>query len=309
MERQALIFDIKRDCSEDGPGIRTTVFFKGCPLSCVWCQNPEGIEKQPGLSFDAGLCHPDSCGTSCISACSQSCFSLMPSGVQVHHAQCNRCDRCFSSCPTGALEPAGYWITLDDLLYRVAIDKPFYHSSGGGVTLSGGEATMQTEFAHHFLKALKDDGIHTAIETSGFFNYRRFSQQLLPWLDLIYFDLKLINDVESRRYTGQSNRLILDNFVQLARQSVVPVIPRVPLVPGITTTEENLRAIAGFLNTNGISAATLLPYNPLWQDKAEKLGRAPLYQCSTFLTQDEKQACVTSFYPSQQENRRFDHAN
>lgn len=257
MESKAHIFDIKRGSSEDGPGLRTTVFFKGCPLSCVWCHNPEGIDRCSGLDIEG--------------------------------------------------KPVGEWITLDDLLYRIAIDKPFYHSSGGGVTLSGGEATQQMEFAHHFLKALKDDGIHTAIETSGFFNYRRFSQQLLPWLDLIYFDLKLMDDRESRRHTGQSNRLMLDNFVQLARQSTVPVIPRVPLIPGITTTEKNLQSIAAFLDANGISAATLLPYNPLWRDKAEKLGHAPLYQRSTFMTQDEKQACVTSFHSSKK--RRFDHAN
>ena len=259
MKPKALIFDIKRGSSEDGPGLRTTVFFKGCPLTCAWCHNPEGIDRLPGLDSEG--------------------------------------------------KPVGEWIALDELLYRLRQDHPFYRSSGGGVTLSGGEPTMQMEFAGALLKALKGEGIHTAIETCGFFNYRRFSQQLLPWLDLIYFDLKLMSDAGSHRYTGQSNRLILDNFVQLSRQSVVPVIPRVPLIPGITTTENNLHSIAKFLNANGISTATLLPYNPLWHDKAEKLGRTSAYQRKTFMTQNEQQICVANFYPSQSKKRRLEHAN
>lgn len=248
MESRALIFDIKRDSSEDGPGIRTTVFFKGCPLACQWCHNPEGMDRCPGFDIEG--------------------------------------------------KSVGEWITLEELLYRLLQDRTFYRSSSGGVTLSGGEPTLQMDFAEKLLKALKAEGIHTAIETSGFFNYRCFSRQLLPWLDLIYFDLKLMDDRESRRYTGQSNRLILKNFARLAHQSEVPVIPRVPLIPGITATTENLQAIAKFLNANGFNAATLLPYNPLWHDKAARLGRVSPYQRKTFMTQDEQQACVVSFYPS-----------
>jgi len=262
MQQQALIFDIKRDCSEDGPGIRSTVFFKGCPLSCVWCQNPEGKEK-----------------------------------------------RIEPWANNAKAEAVGYWISLDDLLYRLLIDKPFYNSSGGGVTLSGGEVTQQMGFAHQLLKALKAEGIHTAIETSGFFNYRRFAELLLPWLDLIYFDLKLIDDVASRQYTGQGNRLILENFSKLVESAQVPVIARVPLIPGITTSEENLSGIADFLAAHGIDAATLLPYNPLWADKAAKLGKTPQYQRTTFMTPQEKDQCVISFQPSHQGKRRVGHAN
>lgn len=259
METKALIFDIKRGASEDGPGLRSTVFLKGCPLACHWCHNPEGMDRRPGLDTEG--------------------------------------------------KPVGEWIALDELLYRLRQDRPFYRSSGGGVTLSGGEPSMQMAFASSLLKTLKAEGIHTAIETCGFFSYRRFSQHLLPWLDLIYFDLKLMCDADSRRYTGQSNRLILDNFMQLAHQSSVPVIPRVPLIPGITATEENLQSIAGFLEANGISAATLLPYNPLWHDKAQKLGRVSPYQRKAFMTQDEQQACVASFCPSQPEKGGTCHAN
>ena len=245
---KALIFDIKRDCSEDGPGIRTTVFFKGCPLKCTWCQNPEGQEKRIESWAD-------------------------PSSKQA----------------------VGYWISLQDLLYRVLIDKPFYTSSGGGVTLSGGEVCQQMPFAHSFLKALKGESVHTAIETCGFFNYRRFSELILPWVDLLYFDLKLIDNAASRQYTGQCNQLILDNFSKLANEKNLTLIPRIPLVPGITTTESNLRGIADFLAYHDIDEATLVPYNPLWHDKANKLGRQPEYARTEFMSPQEKSDCVCLF--------------
>ncbi len=245
MKPKALIFDIKRDCSEDGPGIRTTVFFKGCPLSCVWCQNPEGQAKAPELSC--------------------------------------------------RLEPVGYWIGLDELLYRVMIDEPFFKGTGGGITLSGGEATLQMEFAHHFLRRLKQRGIHTALETCGFFNYRRFRERLLPYLDLIYFDLKLIDAAASRRYTGKPNQLILENFSRLAAEAKIPIIPRIPLIPGITAEPENLAGLARFLAKHPAAAATLLPYNPLWLDKPKRLGKTAKYRRRSFMTEEEISACRKHF--------------
>jgi len=242
---KGLIFDIKRGSSEDGPGIRTTVFFKGCPLSCVWCQNPEGIEQK--LETDQNG------------------------------------------------NPVGEWIELDELLYRVRQDRPFYHSSGGGVTVSGGEPTRQTAFIHQFLKALKNEGIHTAIETCGLFNYSRFQEQLLPWLDLIYFDLKLINEAHSRQYTGCSNRHILNNFSRLITETGVNVVPRIPLIPGITDTEDNLRGLADYLRDNGIDSCSLMPYNPLWQDKLIRLGKTSQYERTTFLTPEEQKTSLRYF--------------
>ena len=249
MMDKALIFDIKRGCSEDGPGLRTTVFFKGCPLSCVWCQNPEGIEQKPEIDLNGDV--------------------------------------------------VGEWIDLDELLYRVRQDKPFYGSSGGGVTLSGGEPTWQMGFIHHFLKALKTEGIHTAIETCGLFNYGRFQQQLLPWLDLIYFDLKLIDNFQSRRYTGCSNHTILNNFTRLIANAEIPVVPRIPLIPGISDTEHNLRGMADYLRKNGVDSCSLMPYNPMWHDKLKRLGKSSCYDRSTFLTPEEQEASLRYFHKQQ----------
>lgn len=245
MDNRALIFDIKRDASEDGPGIRTMVFFKGCPLSCVWCQNPEGKQPKPEFNLDG--------------------------------------------------EQIGHWMTIDELLYRLLQDKPFFASSGGGVTLSGGEATMQMDAAGQLLQRLKSEGVHTAIETSGFFHYQQFSQNLLPWLDLIYFDLKLIDAAASKRYCGRSNARILENFSRLLEDTEIPVIPRIPLVPGITTSEENLRGIAAFLEQHGVKSCALLPYNPLWSDKLQKLGVKPAYRHTAFMTPTEQRACANCF--------------
>jgi len=181
------------------------------------------------------------------------------------------------------LEPSGYSITLQELLYRVLIDKPFYRSTGGGVTLSGGEATAQMGFVHAFLKELKQEGIHTALETCGFFEMESFRDKVLPYLDIIYFDIKLMDDKSSRMHTGRSNGLILNNFITLVREANIPIVPRIPLVPLITATRDNLFAIAGFLGRLGLDTCSLLPYNPLWHDKVLRLGLSTKYRQTSFM--------------------------
>jgi len=298
LEEKALIFDVKRDCSEDGPGIRTAVFFKGCPLSCVWCQNPEGIDPGAGISFNSKLCCVPDCGYPCASICHTDSL-LQDHPLQVEHELCNRCDLCFSSCPTKALEPVGRWFTVEELLYEVYVDKPFFSSTGGGVTLSGGEPTLQMSFIGRLLKALKEEKIDTAIETCGFFNYEDFRNQVLPFLDLIYFDIKLIGDSESRRFTGRSNRLIIENFLRLVKESNITVVPRIPLIPEITNTRENLSGIAEFLKMNGVSNCSLMPYNPLWVDKLKRLGLTPAYKRSSFMTKEEEETSLDYFMNSE----------
>jgi len=294
LEPQAFIFDIKRDCSEDGPGIRTTVFFKGCPLSCDWCQNPEGNRKQPELSFHAEACSAPDCGLPCITECELGCLSFFNT-LQVDFDHCIGCGACVEVCPTQALESVGYTISLSDLLARLLIDEAFYRSSSGGVTLSGGEVTAQMPFASALLTALKAREIHTAIETCGFFDFERFQKTMLPYLDLIYFDLKLIDEDESLRYTGRSNQVILENFKQLVNVRGRDVIPRIPLIPGITDTVKNLQGIAAFLKSLNVQDAILLPYNPLWQDKLPRLNLSAKYTRKTFMSDEEKALCVDRF--------------
>lgn len=305
-EYKGLIFDIKRDCSEDGPGIRTTVFFKGCPLACVWCQNPEGISAGPAISFSSDRCDPAACGGyACLDVCPVQVPGINPEDkkVRIDHGSCIRCDMCFNVCSPNALEPVGSWWSVEDLVEKVLVDKKFFSSTGGGVTVSGGEPTLQMEFLHRFLAALKQANINTGLETSGLFPIKQFQTYILPYLDFIYFDLKLIHPEKSRKFTGSSNEQIIRNFLILNDTAPVPVVARIPLIPDITTTENNLTGISQFLQKHGIKACELMPYNPLWQDKAVKNGVAIRYSHPEFMSPGQVDNCA-QFFLSQPKTRR-----
>jgi pyruvate formate lyase activating enzyme len=269
--KKPLILEIRGNSLDDGPGIRSVVFFKGCPLACVWCQNPEGKSTQAEIAFDAGECVR--CDA-CLKVCSPKALSRQ----NVHFIDRTRCTLCFDCtdvCPSGALERVGRQISPDEIIDMVMKDKPFFDTSQGGVTLSGGEPTLFTDFAGELLSGLKRQNIHTLIETCGHFDMEDFRLRLLPYLNMIYFDLKLMDDGLHRRYTGVGNKRILDNFKELAsltRGTRVTLLPRVPLIPGITDTEDNLQAIASFLVQTGMRKAMLMNYNPLWKAKTVKLG-------------------------------------
>jgi len=193
------------------------------------------------------------------------------------------------------LEPVGNWWTAKDLADKIQIDKEFFKSTGGGVTISGGEPCLQMAFLHDLLQELNKKGIHVGLETSGMFDLQAFSNQILPFLDFIYFDLKLIDPEESRKYTGCANERILENFLFLYRKSKIPVIPRIPLIPGITAEMHNLAGIAQFLKKNGVTACSLMPYNPLWQDKSVKHGIDIKYSRPAFMSKEEKENCDQYF--------------
>jgi pyruvate formate lyase activating enzyme len=299
-DAKGLIFDIKRDCSEDGPGIRTTVFFKGCPLACVWCQNPEGVTSRPAISFSAERCDPAACGGfACLNVCPEKVpvFNPEDKKVRLDHDSCTRCEKCFEVCSPNALEPVGRWWRVEDLVAQVMVDQKFFYSTGGGVTVSGGEPTLQMAFLHRFLVALKQKNIHTGLETSGMFPLKQFQTDILPYLDFVYFDLKLIDPAQSRKFTGRSNEQIIENFLSLVNGATVPIIPRIPLIPDITTTAKNLIGISLFLRAQGIKACALIPYNPLWLDKAVKNGVDINYSHSGFMSQGEEDECVQLFMP------------
>jgi pyruvate formate lyase activating enzyme len=297
-EFEALVFDIKRDCSEDGPGIRTTVFFKGCPLSCVWCHNPEGISFKPSISFSIDRCAPAKCGGyACLEVCPSNVLKINDEDkkIKVNHAACTRCDKCFEVCVPKALEPVGTWWKVKKLLTRVLVDQNFFQSTGGGVTLSGGEPTLQVEFVHKFLVGLKKKDVKVGLETSGMFHLKKFLKYILPYLDFIYFDLKLIHPADSYKFTGWSNEDIIKNFLFLHTQSDTPMVTRIPLIPDITATEKNLKGLAQFLKKHRVTACSLMPYNPMWQDKAAKNGIDIKYSRFEFMSQKEEENCVQYF--------------
>ena len=269
-----LILEIKGNALDDGPGIRSVVFFKGCPLSCTWCHNPESKRIEPEIGFEAGQCV--ACDT-CIGVCPQNALSR-DNPFFVDRTRCTLCFACTDACPSGAFTRIGTPMTVDEIVARVVRDKPFYDTSGGGVTLSGGEPTLFMEFAARLAKALKAAGISVLLETCGLFDLARFDEVLYPWLDEIYFDIKLMDADAHARYCGVPNTAILKNFKALYSRMAdggIPVTPRTPLIPGITDAAENISAIADFLTTCGVRTARLLPYHPLWQEKNMKIGINP----------------------------------
>ncbi len=197
--QRPLIFDIKRHALEDGPGIRTTIFFKGCPLRCVWCHNPESMEPGLEIGFYPSGCIR--CGD-CVQACPRGAAQLdLPS--RIDRAICNRCGACAEACPGRGLRQIGRSYEIDELVDIILRDKVYYQSSGGGVTLSGGEPALHTDYCSQLLQRLKSNGIHTAIETSGFFKWSQFSTEILGWLDLVLFDVKLADAELHLKHTSR----------------------------------------------------------------------------------------------------------
>lgn len=290
--RRPLIVEIKRNALDDGPGIRTTVFFKGCPLACLWCQNPEAIKPYPQIIYSPGDCLL--CGA-CEAVCPRAAIDLDRRPRPVDRSLCRRCGQCAARCPSKGIRLVGRFYSAAELAEIVSEDLTFYENSGGGVTLSGGEPTLFPRYLEPFLQAITFKHIHVNLETCGYYGRRLFEKYVLPYLDLIYFDLKLIDPAAHRRYTGRSNDRILENFRALIRGGSTPVLPRIPLIPGITDRSENLAGIAAFLKGLGLKKAALLPYNPLWLPKAEGLGRDSSYHCEELMTPAELERCAAHF--------------
>ncbi|MGE5395991.1 MAG: glycyl-radical enzyme activating protein [Chitinophagales bacterium] len=269
--RKPLILELKGNSLDDGPGIRTVVFFKGCPLDCLWCHNPESKRPEAEISFAAGDCI--ACDT-CLETCPSEALSR-DNPFYVNRSKCNLCFDCADACPTGALSRTGKEMTSDQILEFILRDMPFFDVSGGGVTLSGGEPTMYMEFCGELLQKLQASGINTLLETCGQFNFDHFRRLVLPHTNIIYYDLKIFDNRQHQNFCGVGNKLILENLVKLQRLSMsgeFSLLPRTPLIPDITDTDENLCAIAQFLQEQGVKSTRLLLYNPLWYEKNDKLG-------------------------------------
>ncbi len=274
-DQRGLIFDVQRFSLHDGSGIRTVVFFKGCPLRCRWCANPEGIARHPEVLVSSSKCIGDEACGRCLSSCVRGCVGSAVSGFRtIDRAGCQRCGDCVETCPAAALETAGRFVRVDELMQIVEADSSFYARSGGGLTVSGGEPLMQAGFVHRLLQTAQARGIDTCIETTGHGRFEDLTA-LCEHLDAIYFDIKSADPERHRLFTGVSNKLILRNFAELCRHfPTLPIVVRTPVVPGFNDTVEDIAAIAELLRAQPRAVThELLSYHGLGAAKYLRLGQ------------------------------------
>lgn len=260
----AVVTNIQGYSIHDGPGIRTVVFLKGCPLRCQWCANPENLTKKVQVGFLKSLC--TGCGR-CAKACAQGAIRLGKDEYRIDRAKCTDCLDCVDACYYGALVRYGAERTAEDVYAEVRRDKMFYDSSGGGVTLSGGEPLTNPDFAFELCSLCHGEGINTCIETCGNVPQATF-EKMLPVVDYFYFDLKLMDGEAHKKYTGADNKLILSNARYIVGQGA-KVLFRQPLIPGVNDGEENIRATAEFMKSlkDGGMDIQLMPYHRMGQTK------------------------------------------
>ena len=259
------IFDIKRFAVHDGDGIRTTVFLKGCPLKCVWCHNPESIAFQGQLAYYAHKCVH--CG-SCVSVCNVNAHSISQEGHVFQRETCVGCGACAEACLGAALTSYGREITVEELLPQLLEDKDFYETSGGGITLSGGECLMQPDFCTEILKKCKEAGLNTAVDTCGFVA-RESLDKVIPYTDMFLYDMKAIDEDVHKKCTGQSNRIILENLTYLDRKNCKTEI-RIPYIPGWNA--DQIPKMAEFLRgLKNVTKVRVLPYHNFAASKYDAL--------------------------------------
>jgi pyruvate formate lyase activating enzyme len=276
-----VVFNIQRFSLHDGPGIRTTVFLKGCSMSCFWCHNPEGRHPKPEIFYHADKCI--TCGE-CVTVCPNHAHTLVDETHTFLRHRCTVAGECVEVCCSGALELAGEVMTVDEVMEEVLRDRPFYERSGGGITLSGGEPALKSAFSLALLARSKEHGLHTAIETCGNCHWEDL-ESLLAVTDLVMMDIKLMTEKDHKKATGNSNRRILDNARRLAGTRT-PILFRTPIVPGINDSAEEFERIVAFVRslvdlraTNGTWTAhdtgiqyELLPFHKMAADKYRNLG-------------------------------------
>ncbi|NLV42794.1 MAG: glycyl-radical enzyme activating protein [Candidatus Hydrogenedentes bacterium] len=267
-----VVFDIQRMCVHDGPGIRTVVFLKGCPLRCAWCHNPEGMDPRPQLLYHAAACVQ--CGK-CAEVCPEGAHLFdSETGHLLDRSRCRACFACVDACCAGALTRAGRTMTVAEVMAEALRDKPFYDATGGGITLSGGEPLAQPEFARALLAAARGAGVHTCVETSCAVPWAVL-QGVLPVTDLFLADLKETDPALHKHHTGRGNRRILANLRALDRAGAALVL-RCPLVPGATLRDDHLAAVAALVKSlNRPPEVHIMAYHPGGLAKREKIGGAP----------------------------------
>lgn len=254
---KATIFDIERNSYVDGPGIRTTVFFKGCNLRCAWCHNPESQSPKPQMMFYKNKC--TGCGK-----CKEKC----PNALE----KCELCGKCTIYCPHDAREICGKEYTVDEVMREILKDKVFYENSGGGVTFSGGECMLQIDFLEEILKVCKENGIHTAVDTAGHVPYEYF-ERILPYTNLFLYDVKCYDSEKHKKYTGVRNELILENLKKLLATGK-SVWVRIPIIPTVNDTVEEIQRIKAYISSCGKpEKIELLPYHAMGEHKYAAINR------------------------------------
>lgn len=263
---EANVFNIQKFSVHDGPGIRTTVFFKGCPLSCIWCHNPESQDEKTQILFDRDKCKL--CGT-CVKVCPQKAIKIAGDMPITDYNLCNQCRQCEIYCTFGARQIVGKKYTVEEVFNEVMKDKIFYEQSNGGVTVSGGEPLIQIEFVEELLKRLKDENIHTAVDTSGAVKFENL-ERVTKYTDLFLYDLKIMDDTKHKEFIGASNKIILENLRKLS-EIHDNINLRMPIINGVNEDIEHIEETISFIKGLNIKRVNLLPYHDIAKHKYKKL--------------------------------------
>ncbi|MGB8951541.1 MAG: glycyl-radical enzyme activating protein [Candidatus Aminicenantales bacterium] len=269
------IFDIKRYAVHDGPGIRTTVFFKGCPLHCVWCHNPEGQSGRMEILIRNSRCLKEC--QECIIHCPQKAIARVGKKIAIDRNKCLCCGTCAENCPAQAIERVGRRISVQEAMTEIEKDQVFHKESGGGVTFSGGEPLLQPGFLSGILDQCQAKGLHTTVDTSGFAPLKVL-EKIVDKVDLFLYDLKVMDERMHLKFTGVSNKKILENLKTLSREKSNIVI-RIPVIQGVNDSQENIQKTAAFiLSLKRPLSVMLLPYHNLGKEKYRRLGKADSFQ-------------------------------